>query len=142
MVERPLENSRPFGPVVNIDNLKQRMNNLSGGKSVVGISGTPMPQRPKNEMVISYLLEGTHIFRSRDAKNNIKQKVKARYDNYRVDFKKSGETSKGMFKNQAVVIRIPGSELPFNDDDVHRIEDVINRNLNDVEVVQIIIDQS
>lgn len=141
MVDRPLEDKRPIGPVVDIDNLKQRMNNLSGGKSVVGVSGTPMPQRPKNRILVSYLLDGRHLGMYKKAVDNIEQKVQARYSDYRVEFKKSGKTSKGMFKNQAFIIRIPGSELPFNDEDLHRIADIIERNIDDVQVVQMIIDQ-
>lgn len=148
MVERPLADKRPFGPVVDLNRVKRRMNNMvSGGKSVVGTAGTPFPNRPKNDMYLTYVLDGDHIFETAEFNNVLRRKIKGRpeYSNWGVNFKKSGSSSKGTFEQQASIIRVPGGELPFNDEDIHAIEGIINRTLRDnnlnTEVAQVIIDQ-
>lgn len=145
MVDRPFADKRPFGPIVDINKVKRRLQNMaSGGKTVVGVSGTPFPNRPKHNMVLVYVIDGDHIPIIRDLNSDIRRKVTSRdeYSDFRVDIKRSGTSAKATFEQQAIIIRVPGGDLPINDEDIHRIEQIINRAIPvDAKVAQIIIEQ-
>lgn len=135
-MQRPLSDKRPVGPFV-----------FNEDKEVLGISGTPFPDRPKNPIILIYKLEGDHIFFSRDFKNAIKEDISQTTDftNPRVDFKKSGPSSKATFEEQAVIVRVKAGDIPFEHSQVHRIESVIERVAQtsdaDTNVSEIIIEQ-
>lgn len=110
-------------------------------KEVVGVSGTPFPNREKNSILITYVLNGVFIHMTEDFRKNIEMKAKARYDGVSARFKKSGKSSKADFKNQALILRIKGNQLPIRKELIDRIERVIERAQEGIEVVDIIIDQ-
>lgn len=144
MVERPLSDRRPIGPIFDLSDVKSRMSRMSGvQKSVIGVTGTPFPNRPKTPLAVTYVLEGRHIFNIRDEKENIRRELMTReeYSGFSVDYKESDSSSKAPFDNQAFIVRIPGENLAVNDNDIHIIQDIIEESIEGVEVAQIIIDQ-
>lgn len=118
------------------------MQGLGGGeKTVIGTPGTPFPNRDKNTQIITFVLDQRHVVFTDQKQEEIQRKVDGRYDGIRIKFKKSGTSSKGMFENQAIIAEVRGGALPINDDDIHRIQAIIERSEDLLEVAQIIIDQ-
>lgn len=121
-MNRPLADKRPIGPINEA---------VDYGKDVLGITGTPMPNRDKNPVILVYRMDGDRPFQSRDFKNAVQQEVDQLVDEdfggARVTYKKSGPSSKADFNDPAVVIEIPGESLPINDSSVHRVEQSIIR---------------
>jgi hypothetical protein len=110
-------------------------------KEVVGASGTPFPNREKNNILITYVLDGVHIYHTSDFRKNVEMKMRSRYDGISARFKKSGSSSKASFKNQALILKIKGDQLPVRGELIERGKGVIERAQENVEVVDIIIDQ-
>lgn len=142
-MKRPFAGRRPIGPISQLGGPQDSADD----KDVMGISGTPMPDRPKNKMVLIYKLEGDNPVFVKDFANAIQRDIAAttRFTNPRVTFKKFGPSSKADFEEQAVIVQVKSQDIPFTDSEVHRIEDVINRiakTLNaDVDVSEIFIEQ-
>lgn len=132
-MRRPFERWRPVGPFFA----------LGDEKDVVGVSGTPWPNRAKNDMVLTFALGGDHIVIPKDVTNNIRMKLESRgYQGIEVDFKMSGSSSKANFDEQAVIIRVKGNALPIRKEQLEDIEGVIERNPEyDIRVKGVIIDQ-
>jgi hypothetical protein len=126
MVDRPFSERRPMGPFVDLDALRR-----GDMKQVFGVSGTPMPDRRKNDTYITYILGGGHVGVIRDIEQNIKEKIEARNEPVsRVNFIRSGGASaySGLdITNQGVVVRLRGSDLPISDEYIHTVEGIINR---------------
>lgn len=137
---RPLKNVRPIGPFIST-----KWDDVPGsGKKVIGVAGTPFPNRPKNPLVITYVLQKGRMTMLQEAQKNIQMKVDSRYDGINIKVHRSGVDSATPFKNQAVSATIKPKNLPLEDDVIHRIEGIIERYSkydNDIEVGSIIIDQ-
>lgn len=109
-------------------------------KEVVGIAGTPYPNRPKSDLVLTYILGGyTRPFINvRDAADDIQRKVDSRVSGTDVTVLKSGRGSQKMyggerlFDGQGVVVRIFGSRLPITETNLSKIDGVIQRKLEQV----------
>lgn len=133
-----------MGPFVDLDALRQ-----GDMKQVFGVTGTPMPDRRKNETYITYILDGGHISVFRGMEDRIADKIKARDEPVRrVNFVRSGGASvfSGLdITNQAVVVSVRGSDLPISDEYLHTVEGIIARDeateQAGAEVSDIIIDQ-
>lgn len=135
-MKRPFSDKRPLGPFAQ-----------SSSKEVMGVSGTPMPDRSKNNQVLIYRLEGDHIAFIKDFAKAVKQDIDGRhlFESSRVTYKKSGVSSKANFDEQAIIVRVRADEVPFTDEQIHVVEDTItrvaqNENIN-VSVSHIYIEQ-
>ena len=133
MIMRPLKSIRPIGP------FSDKFTDKPGeGKQVIGSSGTPMPNKPKCDTWVIYVIsgQGSRPFKSREFKNNVQRKINARDDlqNIRVEFLKSGISSTKNFKEQAVLVRIPGSEMPMTESQLSRIQGIIEREVDGLEI--------
>lgn len=111
-------------------------------KNVVGISGTPFPNRKKNDILITYTLHGGHVLYISDLASNIQMKVEARYEGMDVRYKKKGISSKGDFKEQAIIVRVRGEALPIQRRHINKIEGIIERAADELRVDKVVIDQS
>lgn len=140
MVNRPLANRRPIGPLINLENRNE------DGKSVIGVSGTPFPNREKNPIVATYVLGGDNVATlPREASSGMGDKIRDKIPGVRVDTKRGGSSSKAPFDNQAVVVTIPGDSLPLQDNELHKVSDTIDRQIEemsvDAHVISLLIDQ-
>lgn len=141
MVDRPLADRRPVGPILNLDNIGQ------SGKSVIGVPGTPFPDRGKNPIVITFLLEGMHqAFIRQDVRGTLGDKIEDKMDLSGVlggvDAKESGSSSAVPFQNQAVIVTVPGEGLPIQESEINRVINTIERHYDNETTVQtFIIDQ-
>jgi hypothetical protein len=136
-MNRPLSSVRPVGPVVSQQT-----------KSVLGVTGTPMPNRKKNNIVVTFKLDGDHITLIDEFTTNVSRKVAARDDfkNPVFKYKRSGSSSKADFKNQAIIMELTGDELPIRESSLERVKGVIERAAYDlyedqVTVQEVFIDQ-
>lgn len=111
------------------------------GKEVVGSSGTPFPNREKNDILITYVLDGVFIYNTGDFKKNIEMKASARHDGVSTRFKKNGKSSKADFKNQALILVVKGGQLPIRKELINKVKRIIERAQEGIEVVDVIIDQ-
>jgi|APHM01.1.fsa_nt_gi hypothetical protein len=135
-MKRPLADKRPIGPLFSED------------KSVLGVPGTPMPNRDKNPMVIVYKLDGNPVFGD-DFKRAIQEEIDGmlseEFGDTRVKYKRSGRSSKADFDSPAVILRVPGEELPIQDSTIHRVEQMVMRIADsagaDISVSEIFIEQ-
>lgn len=118
-MKRPLAGKRPIGPLAD------------RAKEVIGIPGTPMPNRSKNPMVIIYKLDGDNPVFVDDFTKAIQQEVEQtvvnEFNNTRTQYKKTGVSSKADFTEPAVILRVPPEDIPFNDTSLHRVEQIISR---------------
>jgi hypothetical protein len=123
-MKRPFRDKRPIGPLTDL------YDSADYGKEVVGVSGTPFPNRDKNPMVIIYKLDGNPVFVddfTEAIQQEVDQLVDSDFQNVKVEYKKSGISSKGRFSEPAIVLRLPGKSMPFNDVSLHRVEQIIIR---------------
>jgi hypothetical protein len=103
-------------------------------KEVIGISGTPFPNYDKENLMVIYVLSGDPIYQSSQFARDVKRKINGRpeYDGYKVDFLKSGTSSKKNFKEQAVVVTIPGEDIAITRSDLDIFEGIIERQYDDI----------
>jgi len=132
-MKRPFKDIRPIGP------FSQRFTETTGeGKQVIGSSGTPFPNVPKDDLYVIYVLDeqGSRPFKTRDFANNVQRKINARgeFDGYKVDFLKSGISSKKNFKEQAVLVKVQGENLAITETQLQRIEGIIEREVDSVSI--------
>ena len=135
-MERPFKDKRPLGPFVVSQSPTEdpkkytELDFDTEGKEVIGMSGTPMPNREKEDLIVIYVLEGDHIALPRDFKKRVQRDINARdmfKDPVRVKFLKSGKTASKSFKEQAVFVSIPGSNLAITESQLQRVERIIER---------------
>lgn len=103
-------------------------------KEVIGIAGTPFPNFDKEDLMVIYVLSGDYVFQSSRFARGIERKINGRqeYDGYKVDFLKSGTSSKKNFKEQAVVVTIPGEDIAITRSDLDIFEGIIKRQYSDM----------
>lgn len=133
---RPFKNKRPLGPFVVSQSPTEdpkkytELDFDTEGKEVIGVSGTPMPGREKEDLHVIYVLTGDHIAFARDFKKRVQRDINAR-DIFeapvRVKFLKSGTSAAKSFKEQAVVVEIPGENLAITESQLQRIEGIVER---------------
>ena len=122
-MRRPLEDVRPIGPFIST-----KWDDVPGsGKKVLGVAGTPMPNRPKVPMNIIYVLEEGRIVYMDRARSNLQMKVESRYDGVSMKVTRSGSDSSKPFDQQAVVATVYPRSLPIEDSVIHTIEGIIER---------------
>lgn len=144
-MNRPLSRIRPVGPVFSQDKFTRLGFRGEDEKEVVGVSGTPFPNKEKEDLLVIYVLQGSRIFRSDDFSSNVQRKINGRpeYDSYNVRFLKSGTSAKKQFKEQAVLVEIPSEDIATTRTDLDTFEGIILREAEDaadstVEVKEVI----
>jgi hypothetical protein len=135
-MRRPFKDKRPLGPFVVSQSPSEdpkkytELDFDTEGKEVIGVSGTPMPGREKEDLHVIYVLAGDHIAFARDFKKRVQRDINAR-DIFeapvRVKFLKSGTSAAKSFKEQAVVVEVPGENLAITESQLQRIERIIER---------------
>jgi len=136
-MDRPLADKRPVGPILNLDAIGD------AEKSVIGVSGTPFPDRGKNPLVITFILEGKHqALLSSDVESKstslndypegklgirIADKIdlSGGFGNS-IKAKDSGSSAAVPVENQAIIITIPGENLPVQEGEINRVVNTIN----------------
>jgi len=135
-MKRPFKDKRPLGPFVVSQSPTEdprkytELDFDTEGKEVIGIPGTPMPNREKEDLIVIYVLEGDHIALPRDFKKRVQRDINARdifEDPARVRFLKSGKTGSKSFKEQAVLVSIPGSSLAITESQLQRVGRIVQR---------------
>lgn len=103
-------------------------------KEVIGIAGTPFPNYDKEDLMVIYVLDATLIFQSSQFARDVERKINGRseYDGYEVDFLKSGKSSKKSFKEQAVVVTVPGKDIATTRSDLDVFQGIIEREYQNV----------
>jgi len=136
-MRRPLKDKRPVGPFVSSDKFTKLGFQEGSGKEVIGISGTPFPQNPKEDLLVIYVLgDGTRVFESRQFADDVQRKINGRneFEGFGVRFLKSGTSAKKQFKEQAVMVRVPADHIAITESDLEVIQGIIERNLDGIEV--------
>jgi len=137
-MKRPFKDKRLLGPFIEYsqgvseDPDKFTELGFDDGKEVIGVPGTPMPDREKEALFVIYVLSGSsdHVYFVDEFKKQIDRDINQRdifESGVRVKFLESGESSAKGFKEQAVAVKIPGEELAITESQLQRIEDIINR---------------
>ena len=136
-MDRPLADKRPVGPILNLYAIGDAR------KDVIGVSGTPMPDREKNPLVITFILEGNHqAFLPSDVESkstnlddapegNLGNRIKDKIDlpggfGSNIKAKGSGSSAAVPVDNQAIIITIPGENLPVQEAEINRVINTIN----------------
>jgi hypothetical protein len=118
-MKRPFASKRPIGPLAD------------KAKDVIGVSGTPFPNRSKNPMVIIYKLDGDNPVFVDDFTKALQQEVSQTvvndFNSTTVDYKRKGRSSKADFAEPAVILRVSPEDVPFNDTSIHRVGEIIGR---------------
>jgi len=147
-MQRPFKDKRVLGPFIEYNqgvtedpDKYTELDFDDGGKEVIGVPGTPMPNKDKEPLIVLYVLSGTsdHVYYTDDFTDQIDRDINQRdifESDVRVKFLKSGKSSSKNFKEQAVFVKIPGDELAITESQLQRIEGIINRSpgQTDVEV--------
>lgn len=135
-MRRPFADKRPLGPFVVSQGPSEDPKKYTeldfddDGKDVIGISGTPMPDRDKEDLMVIYVLGGDHIAFSTEFKKRVQRDINSRdifREPVRVKFLRSGTSAAKSFTEQAVLIDIPGENLAITESQLHRIEGIIER---------------
>lgn len=131
-MERPLKDK--FKKVASSDKFTRLNIRGADEKEVIGVAGTPFPNFDKEDLMVIYVLSGDPIFQSSQFARDVERKINGRpeYDGYLVDFLKSGTSSKKSFKEQAVVVTIPGEDIAITRSDLDVFEGIIERQYDDI----------
>jgi len=133
-MKRPLSRIRPIGPVFSESKFTRFGDRGEDEKEVVGVVGTPFPTQEKEDLLVIYVLEGGRVTFADRFANNVERKINGRseYDGYSVRFLKGGTSSPKLFKEQAVLVRIPGEDIATTRTDLDTFEGIILREAEDV----------
>lgn len=102
----------------------------SSGKFVLGVPGTPLPNNPKPDLIVVFVLSGesSRIVFADDFQDEIQRKVRGRgFDQARVEYLRSGESSAKPFREQAVSVRMSGENLPVTEGQLDEVAGVVAR---------------
>lgn len=95
-----------------------------GEKVQLGISGTSMPNEPKNEIRVLYILDRHNATLGNDiGRHSFKEKVQDKFDGEpRIGWERSG----GMhFDEQAIIVTLRGDSLPVQQSQINRAANTI-----------------
>ena len=134
-MKRPLSDKRPVGPFVGTDNLTEDPKKFTefdfdtSGKEVIGVAGTPLPNKDKEELLVIYVLDD-FIFQSGKMRDEVDRNINSRdiFENdARVEFLKSGKSASKPFDEQAILVYVPAEDLAVTESQLQRVEDTITR---------------
>lgn len=115
-----------------------------GGKTVVGVPGTPSPSRDKESLLVTYIISGggTRPAFTDSFEEGVQRKINGRpeFDGYTVTFHKSGVSSAKPFREQAVAVEVPGSALPVRGSDLDRIRGIVEREVDGLKIKDRVVD--
>lgn len=131
MVDRPLEDKRPVGPLMDID-----MERDMGDKVQLGVSGTSMPNLRKSNLNVLYVLDTNVATLPKDIERGTLQvKMRDKFDGSPlVRAKRSGRTSQAPFDEQAVIVRLRDDSLPVQQAQINRASNAIVEHYSDLGV--------
>lgn len=140
MVDRPLEDRRPVGPLMDID-----LDRGMGDKIQLGVAGTAMPNAPKSPLNVLFVLNKTVATLPTDIKGTLGEKIRSKFDEESsptIEVKRSGSSSKAPFPEQAVIVRFRGDDLPVQQTQLNRVANTIQREYSgiDAKVDAVILD--
>jgi hypothetical protein len=113
-------------------------------KTVVGVPGTPFPNREKESLLVTFKLDsqaGRVVF-SDDYEETVERRVTGRpeYQDASVTYHSSGSSSAVPFAEQGVTIEIPGRTLAVTQSDIDRLEGIVTRSGDGLEVAEVFYD--
>jgi hypothetical protein len=128
MVDRPLADSRPIGPLMDIDLDRER-----GEKFQLGVSGTSMPNIRKSPLNAVFVIDGYAAGMPGDIKSGtLKDKIQDKFDGSpRLKGGRSGPTASKPFDNQVITVNLEKESLPIQDAQLHMVADTIERHYSD-----------
>ena len=135
-MKRPLSNVRPIGPFA--EKFTSFDINTGSDKEVIGVPGTPMPNIAKEDLLVIYILDeqGERVVFSDDFARDVERKINARgeFEGFTVKFLESGTSSAKPFKEQAILVTVPGEELAITDSKLDRVQGIIERQVDGVQI--------
>ena len=133
-MKRLFADKRPIGPFVSSEKFTELGFNDGADKEIIGQAGTSFPYTEKEDLHVIYVLKDTSIFQTQDFASNIQRKINGRneYEGYKVEFLKSGTSSKKQFKEQAVKVVIPSDDIATTRSDLDRIQGIIERQYENI----------
>jgi len=138
-MRRPFADKRLLGPIVSSSKFTNLGIRDDSSKEVIGVPGTPFPNREKEDLLVIYVLDTSskRLYHVGDFADDVERKINGRgeFDEFKVEFLNSGKTSAKGFKEQAVLVRVPGNSIAITDSSLDRIEGIIERQ-EDIEVTE------